>query len=444
MEFGRRNFGNTVLFNFHSSPGLKRIFDGDLTPKRLVTELSAYAQETITDETLIIFDEVQECDRAVASLRYFSELSPWQPIISTGSMLGLLTGSPGGRVSFPTGRVEQVHMHPMDMEEFAWAVGERGLTDSIRDHFGSMGEMPLHEEAMELYRRYLAVGGMPAAVKTYADTGDPELTRDVLRNLDSGFLGDISKHADSPDTVVKTLRTWNSMTSQLLKDNLKFQYNRICSGARSKQYSLSVDWLTAAGMVDRCDKVTEPLVPLSGYADPDSFRLFFGDVGVMCQKAEVPFRAVVTGRVSDRFRGVMAENYVMQSLTANGLRPYYWNPDQNTELDFVFQNDAGEIVPVEVKSGEGVSSKSMDKFRSRYGPERSVRISSRNFGVSDGLYSIPLYAAFCLDGGFGSLRRLLMPYVPDPCCGCHRGDGSYAIWHIECFWVMKDIKLLCA
>ncbi len=269
-KFARENYGSYVLFNFQESIELHRIFDGDLDPRRLIKELSAYSQETINEDTLILFDEIQECGRAVTSLKYFREEMPEQPIITTGSLLGLIAGDSGqngsdtSKRSFPVGTVEQIQMNPMDLEEYAWATGRKALTDSIRKHFYDMSEMPLHDSALELYREYLAVGGMPEAISSFVDTGDPNMVMAVQRGLNDSLIGDISKHAGSSDTVVRTLRAWNSMTSQLMKDNLKFQYGKIAKGGRSSQYSTSVDWLVAARMVNRVDMVTEPTAPPVG------------------------------------------------------------------------------------------------------------------------------------------------------------------------------------
>ena len=403
MEFARENFPNYVMFNFQESPELHRIFEGDLNPRSLLNELSAYAHETISDETLIVFDEIQECGRAVTSLKYFCEELPEQPIVTTGSLLGLTVPQnpeSGQKRPFPVGKVQQIQMHPMDLEEYAWATGRKALTDSVRGHFENMSEMPLHESALKLYREYLAVGGMPEAVSEYIRTEDPNAVVAAQKGLNDSLLGDIAKHSGSEDTMVRTIRTWNCMVSQLMKDNLKFQYNKIVSGGRSAIYSTSVDWLTAARMVNRCDMVSEPTAPLSGFADSSAFRLFMSDTGLLCSKAEVPFKSVISGRASDRFRGVMAENYVCQALTANGYRTYYWNPDQYTEIDFLIQDSEGNVVPIEVKSGDRVDSKSLTKFRERYSPRSSIRLSSKNFGLEDGLYSIPLYAAFCIDESF--------------------------------------------
>ena len=264
-------------------------------------------------------------------------------------------------------------------------------------HFDDMSEMPLHDTAIGMYREYLAVGGMPEAVSAYVRTGDPNAVMTVQRGLNDSLLGDIAKHSGSSDTMVRTIRTWNSMVSQLMKDNLKFQYSKVASGGRSSSYSVSVDWLVAAQMVDRCDMVTEPTAPLSGFVNDSSFRLFMADVGLLCSKAEVPFKSVMSGRASDRFRGVMAENYVSQALTANGLRTYYWNPDPYTEVDFIFQDADGMVVPIEVKSGDRTGSKSLMKIRDRISPRSAIRFSSKNFGLEGGLHSIPLYAAFCVD-----------------------------------------------
>ncbi len=399
-QFANSNFRHHVMFNFQESKELAKIFKKDLDPKRLIRELSAYSQESINENTLILFDEIQDCEDAVTSLKYFQEDLPEQPIIATGSMLGLITGPSNGdnsKRTYPVGKVKEIQMHPLDLEEFAWATGRKKLSDNIIEHFQNMSKMPLHDTALEMYREYLAIGGMPEAVKTYVETKDTDMVLSIQRDLNNGFIGDISKHAGSSDTVVKTLRTWNSMVTQLMKDNLKFQYNKISSGGRSSQYSASVDWLVAARLVNRCIRITEPSVPLSGYEDQCSFRLFIGDTGILSSKAEVPFKTVMSGKASDRFRGRMAENYIMQSLVSNGITPYYWNPDQNTEVDFVIQDSYGKIIPIEVKSGDRTDSKSLKKFRERYHPDSSIRISSKNFGMEDGLYSIPLYATFCID-----------------------------------------------
>lgn len=395
LSFGKSAYQNVVYLNFEGNPELAQIFERNLDPARLLAELSAFFGATILPhETLLIFDEVQACERALTSLKYFAEQAPDFDIIAAGSLLGVALRRE--TYSFPIGKVDTLTLHPLDFEEFLWALGEDALASAIRTSFEDRTPCPIHEKALDLYHLYLAVGGLPQAAKTYCDTQDFDFVQSEQKNLVNAYLADMAKYA-TPQETTRILAIWQSLPAQLAKENRKFQYKTVKTGARAYQYATALTWLKASGLIEVCRCVTEGTLPLAAFTKPDAFKIYLADTGLLCARYGIPAHLLLHAPHSfDAFKGALTENYVMQALVTNGLMPYYWTDKNQAEVDFVLQTKTGDILPIEVKSAAHVRAKSLQAFRKRYAPPYAIRISSRNFGYEDGLFSLPLYAVFCL------------------------------------------------
>lgn len=397
LEFGKKYYDNVVYLHFEgNTETLNKIFTPDLNPKRIIEELSAYSRQSIfPGKTLIIFDEIQACEQALTSLKYFCEEAPEYHIVAAGSLLGLAINR--GKFSFPVGKVDMLTMYPLSFEEFLLATGNNALIGKIKEAYN--GFTPLadvyHNLALELYRKYLVIGGYPAAVKTYLETDNFDAVRAIQADISDSYIADMTKYA-TPNETIRSIAIFNTLPSQLAKENTKFQYAVIKSNARANDYELSLQWLKAASVVLENIKVTEGKLPLSIYEQLDAFKIYYSDVGLLCFKSgTLPQDILVNSIMSDRARGLLAENYVAEQLVAQGYRLNYWESNGKAELDFIIrQNDS--VVPVEVKSADNVRARSLKTFVDKYTPAYSIRLSTKNFGFENGIKSIPLYAIFCL------------------------------------------------
>ncbi len=396
LSFGKANYKNTVYFNMENSGEVADIFARDLDPERIVRELAVKSGQSIfKEDTLIILDEIQACERALTSLKYFSENAPEYHIIAAGSLLGVALKRES--YSFPVGKVEMMTLYPLDFEEFLWALDQRPLCELIHEAYAEFKPLSLHETAMDFYKKYLVIGGMPRAVIEYAESRDFNFVVAAQKTLNDAYIADMAKYA-TPYETSKIMAAWNSVPAQLAKENHKFQYKQIKSGARAYEYETPIDWMKAAGIINKCLKITEGKIPLSAYADSASFKIYMMDTGLLCGKFDIAANVVIDSPVGfDGFKGALAENYVMQALTANGFRPYYWESSGKAELDFVLQDKEGRIIPLEVKSADNVRAKSLMVFSERYQPAYVIRVSAKNFGFENNIKSVPLYAVFCIE-----------------------------------------------
>lgn len=395
LEFGKNNFKYTAYYNFESNTELQRIFDRDLSPQRIIRELSVYSTSPLVpEETLIIFDEIQVCERALTSLKYFAEEAPQYCLAAAGSLLGLAINR--DKYSFPVGKVQIKTMFPMNMEEFLWAQGKDQAASMIRECTEKDSYCSLHNHFLDEYKKFISIGGMPQVVKQYIESQDYNFIVALQKNIIDAHVADMAKYAEKAETV-KILAVYNSLPAQLAKENKKFQYKTIKSGARAVQYETALDWLVASATVNKCLKVHEGKSPLIAYADAGSFKVYMGDTGLLCSRYGIPPEQLLNESPGwQNIKAVLAENHVAASLAASGYTPYYWESAGKAELDFIIQRPNGEIIPIEVKSSEHVRSKSLHLFVSRYSPPMSVRISAKNFGFENGIKSVPLYAAFCI------------------------------------------------
>ena len=393
-EFGDRHFDNTVYVNLETNLAVAGYFESDITPDRLIRFLeTTVSAEIIPGKTLIIFDEVQSCERALTSLKYFCELAPEYHVAAAGSLLGVAVNR--GQYSFPVGKVESMYLYPMDFEEFLWAMGEERLAVMIRECYESIAPMPeaLHNKALELYRYYLIVGGMPAAVEQFVTTGKLVLVPDVQHWIISNYVADMAKYAD-PFEVIKIRACFDSIPAQLSKENKKFQYKIVQKGGSASFFGASIEWLAQAGIALKIHRIEHAYNPIGVYKDLSAFKIYMGDVGLLVLKSGIPQQSVLTGEGS-AFMGAIVENYIAQSLTACGHSVYYWTSEHTAELDFVLQKDV-DIIGCEVKKGVNTKSKSLNVFTGKYSPGYSIRFSEKNFGKSEGLLSLPHYSAFCV------------------------------------------------
>jgi len=340
-----------------------------------------------------IFDEIQSCERALTALKYFCEETPEFHIAAAGSLLGVAINRQ--KYSFPVGKVEAITLYPLDFEEYLWARGKEFLCREIRAAYDSMEPLPdaLHQEAIELYREYLLIGGMPACINAFLKRGSfldvPLVQSEILDN----YIADMAKYASNADSV-KIRACYNSIPAQLAKDNKKFQYKVVQKGGSATLFGASIEWLNLAGVVLKCQRINQAFEPIAVYADLSAFKLYMGDVGLLTMKSGISQQTVLSGE-GNTFMGALTENYVAQQLAAKGYDLYYWESSSTAELDFVLQK-GNQIIGVEVKKGEHVRSRSLSVFVSNYKPAYSIRLSLKNFGEKDGLKSVPLYAVFCV------------------------------------------------
>ncbi|PKM82446.1 MAG: ATPase [Firmicutes bacterium HGW-Firmicutes-14] len=395
LSFGKEYYKNTVYVNFEDSVEIAGIFERDLNPERIIKELSAkYGQTILKGDTLIIFDEIQTCERALTSLKYFCENAPEYHIIAAGSLLGVAVNRE--KHSFPVGKVDMMTLYPLDFEEFLWALGKTELADLIHSSFEASEPLALHDTAIDLYRTYLVTGGMPRAVLEYTEKQDFNFVLAAQKNINDAYIADMAKYT-TPVETTKIMAAFNSIPAQLAKDNRKFQYKVIKSGARAYEYETPLEWLKASGVIIKCHKVKEGKLPLSAYVEGSSFKVYMIDTGLLCSKFDIPANAVLVDVPGfNSFKGALAENHVCAALTRQGYKPFYWESQGKAEVDFVIQDKDGSIIPVEVKSSDNIKSKSLAQFTKRYHPPYSIRISAKNFGFENGIKSVPLYAVFCI------------------------------------------------
>ena len=396
LEFGRTHYENVAYFNFETDPKLNDTFAERISPDYLIPILSHIAGISIVREkTLIVFDEVQLCERALTSLKYFCEDAPAYHIIVAGSLLGVAVNR--ARFSFPVGKVDIQTMYPMDLEEFLLAMGEEPLVAQIRECFALDTPLPsaLHDAAMQLYRQYLVVGGMPECVMQYVQTRDPILLRHTQDTILLSYLNDMSKY-NNLNEIKKTRLAYDSITVQLSKKNTRFQYKLIKKGGRASEFENAIEWLCLSGIVSRVYRAEQIKKPLENYRDIDAFKIYVSDLGLLCAKKDLAANDVLymVEELND-FKGGMVENYVNVQLTINGYATYYWESDRGAEVDFVIQRE-GQLIPIEVKAADNTRAKSLAVYMKTYKPAYALKLSAKNFGFEDGKKTVPLYAVFCI------------------------------------------------
>ena len=389
-EFGRQAYADTVYINFDSNSRMAELFASDLDTDRLLMGLELYAGRKInSDNTLLIFDEVQEVPRALTSLKYFYENAPQYHIVCAGSLLGIALHQ---GTSFPVGKVDFLKLYPLSFKEYLMAVGKERFAELLnrQDYQMIAGFRQTYTDAL---KHYYFVGGMPEAVQSFAENKDFNEVRAVQKRILSAYEQDFSKHA--PNEMVPKIRIlWNSIPSQLAKENKKFIYGLLRKGARAKEYETAIMWLSDCGLVHKVSRVNAAGIPLKAYEDLKAFKLFLVDVGLLGCMAGLHQRILLDGNdLFTEFKGALTEQYVCQQLkTIEDLGVYYYTNDRGScEVDFIV--DTGErIIPVEVKAEMNLRAKSLKVYQEKFSPEVSVRTSMSDYKKEEWLINLPLYA----------------------------------------------------
>ena len=393
---GEARFENTVHVNLETQLSIAEMFNGDITPQKVFHTLEAVFHTPIKPhKTLIILDEIQSSERALMSLKMFCEEAPEYAVAAAGSLLGVAINRE--KYSFPVGKVHELTLFPLDFEEFLWACDDEPLANTIREHYTTFSPMeePIHNKAIERYKQYLILGGMPAVVQEFIDSKSIVQPTEIQNRILNEYSADMAKYA-SPAQAVKIRGCYNSIPVQLAKENRKFQYKLVQRGGTATIFGESLDWLSFAGLIVKCDLVDNGFMPLAAYVNISDFKIYMGDVGLLTFKSGMASQVILSESEPDNgFMGGLTENYVAQALATNGHRLFYWKNSNTAEVDFVLQIQ-DKIIPVEVKKGKRTKSTSLGIFRKQYNCENVIRISKKNFGNTDGILSVPCYAVFCI------------------------------------------------
>jgi len=389
-EFGKINYEKYAYINFDNNERMESLFSGNLDIERIITALQIETGVKIgAQDTLIIFDEVQEVPRALTSLKYFCENAPEYHVIAAGSLLGVAL-HPG--TSFPVGKVEFLDLYPLDFLEFLNAMGNNELVKLLESRDFSL-ITSFKGKYIDLLKQYYYIGGMPAVVASFIENSDYSKVRQLQKDILLAYEQDFSKHA--PNEAVPRIRMlWSSTPTQLAKENRKFIYGLIRQGARAREYELAMTWLIDCGLIYKISRVTKPDMPLMAYQDFNAFKLFVLDVGLLGAMSQLDIKSLLEGnKLFEEFKGALTEQYVLQQLIASReITPYYWSAEKaSAEIDFIFQSEMN-IVPLEVKAVENLQAKSLKSFCQKYHPRCAIRTSMSDYRHEEWLTNVPLYA----------------------------------------------------
>ena len=386
-EFGKKAYTQTVYLNFDDEPGLSDYFQKNLKPERIIGALeSHFGVKIAPNDTLIIFDEIQESQRAKDSLKSFNENAPQYHIAAAGSFLGVASGK------FPVGQVDSFTLYPMSFYEFLKAIGRSALLKNIEAL-----DFPLLESLSalltDMLKTYFYVGGMPAAVRAFAQTSDLAVVRETQNEILRNYKNDFSKHI-SPHDIPKVRMLWDSMPVHLAREKKKFIYKDVKTGGRTSEFENALDWLVNTGLVHKISRTLNPKLPLERDQEREAFKLFMLDVGLLCAKSNIDLSLfyVSDPKIFEEFHGALTEQYVCQELKSTTLNPvFYWGREKgDAEVDFIMQHK-NDIIPIEAKSGKRTQSKSLNVYMSEYNPKIAVKVSLKNYGRTGNLLSLPLY-----------------------------------------------------
>ena len=393
-QFGMENYEGVAYFNFDHDTQLYNMFENTKDPVRILEQLAfVYGKAIIPGKTLIIFDEIQECPNALNALKYFEEEAKEYHIISAGSLLGIRLS----HTSFPVGKVDFLDMYPMTFTEFLEADGQKNLVEYM-DSIKTIESIPniFFDKLSEKLKAYFIIGGMPEVVNSWVINKDMEKVNKIQDNILKSYESDFSKHTSNIEANRISI-IWNSIPSQISKENKKFLYQVAKDGARAREYEGAVNWLKDANAVNKIYNITKPSIPLIGYNDLSSFKIYLNDVGLLRKKTNLDSKVIIEGnRLFQEFKGALTENYVLQTLIATGLDPYYYTFDNRYEIDFIIQYQ-NEIIPIEVKSSENINNTSLKIYNEINNPKTRVRFSMRNLNKDGNLINIPLFMVEYLD-----------------------------------------------
>lgn len=386
--FGEKEFNHTAYFNFERTKELHTIFKQGYDTNHILASLNILVGFDIQpDHTLIIFDEIQACPDAITSLKYFQEDNPGYAIFAAGSLLGVAIHQ---GVSFPVGKVDFLNLHPLNFSEFLDAMGKQSFIKAIENADFRLIEN-FSEQLIELLKQYYFVGGMPEVVKEFVKSKNYTQARAIQQNILNAYENDFSKHA--PIAQLPRIRMiWQSIVGQLAKENSKFIYNILRTGARAKDFEMAIEWLKDAGLIHKVTRVSKPGFPISAYADWSDFKIYLNDVGLMCAMGGIGPEIILHGNdLLVEFKGTISEQFILQQLVSYAYQPFYWAPENaKSEIDFLIQKE-NQIIPIEVKSAENVKSRSLRVYFDKFHPQLSIRTSLSGFKKQEWMENIPLY-----------------------------------------------------
>ena len=388
-EFGRECFENVAYVNFDSNVRMKGVFEGQIDIERIILAIEIETGVTIEREnTLLIFDEIQEVPRALSSLKYFYENAPEYAIVAAGSLLGVAMHK---KTSFPVGKVDFMDLYPLNFQEFLCALGEERYVDILQGKDTDMVNT-FKDKYIDRLREYYYVGGMPEVVQTYVDTRNFKKVRELQKNLINYYQQDFSKHAEM-NLVTRLNLVWNSIPMQLAKENKKYIYGQVREGARAKDFELAIQWLLDCGLIHKVQRINKPSLPLKAYMDLNAFKVFLLDIGLLIAMTDLDVKVILEGnKIFTEFKGALTEQYVLQQLISeNGVMPYYYSATNSQgEIDFVVQGKTS-VIPIEVKAEENLRAKSLKAFCDKYNLKFAVRTSMSDYRKQDWMTNIPLY-----------------------------------------------------
>lgn len=398
-EFCKSEFKNYVYINFLENNELRNLYSADMNSEERFRNLKMLLGIDLEIEGTIIFaDEVQESEVFISELKFLCENHNDVRVVCAGSLLGVKLKR--SHFSFPVGKVKMINMFPMDFEEFLIANDQEMLIEAIKISYNenkSMG-LPIHSIAMNWYKKYNITGGMPESVKNFIAVDGDYIKYDtsIVKNIIDSYFNDMSKYVSSDSETLKIKRLYNSIPSQIANESKKFQYSKIISGGRMRDYELPLDWLLESNIVYLSSVVSNPQIPIKAFEDVNTFKLFINDIGILNSLLEVNYYNIINDNLGI-YKGLIAENYVANQLVYNGINLHYWKSDNKAEVDFLIADDNG-VIPIEVKAGENTQSKSLGVYKTKYSPAYSIRVSGKDFGYNEEtrIKSVPLYAVFCI------------------------------------------------
>ncbi len=394
-DFCLKNYANYIYINFEKDESMNEVFNSSIDPEVIIEKIEIIRKINIDiDNTIIFLDEIQINENAISSLKYFCESKKNYKIVCAGSLLGVKINR--FKSSFPVGKVIIEYLFPLDFEEFLMAIGENKLITEIKRHFESNEPIlnSIHEKALDLYKKYLILGGMPEIINDFIskECKISSVNLDIQNQIITSYLADMSKYTENTESI-KNIKIYNAIPKELARENNVFQYSIVEKDARKARYESSLEWLLAANMIIKCELTERNESPLKAYVSNAKFKIYLNDSGLLRALSNIEYNEIFLDK-NELFNGVLAENYVACEFFSSNKELYYYTFNKY-EIDFLIKID-GDIIPVEVKSGIRNRSKSLNEYVLKYNPKYSIRISKKNFGFENNIKSIPLYATFCL------------------------------------------------
>ncbi len=395
-EFCQKNFNSYFYINLDKEENIAEVFENTIDPDMIIEKIEIIKNKVINPEDTIIFlDEIQVSERAITSLKYFCESNKPYKIVCAGSLLGVKLNR--FKSSFPVGKVNIKYLYPMDFEEYLIALGETKLIEEIKNHYKTNEPLmnPIHEKALDMYKKYLLLGGMPAIINDFIDNeyNISHMDLNSQEQIITSYLADMNKYTENSEGI-KNSQIYNSIPKELARVNNTFKYSIVDKDARKVRYESSLEWLLASNMILKCELAERNESPLKAFANQDKFKLYLSDVGLLRSLSNVEISEILLDK-NLMYKGVLTENYVACELYPKFKELFYYNFGIY-EIDFLIKIN-GDIIPIEVKSGRRTTSKSLNEYIKKYNPKYSIRISEKNFGFENNIKSVPLYAVFCID-----------------------------------------------